>query len=142
MGQYASEIMTASDMKKQVLRAGTSNYIPQRLRGVISCPCPRQMLLAGTQVPISRLTYHSRAPELNHHWFRWWLVACSAPSHHLNQCWIIINWAHRNKLQWNLNQNTQLFIHENASENILCEMVAVLSRGDESISFSAQTRCK
>ena len=24
--------------------------------------------------------------ELCHHWFRYWLVACSAPSHCLNQC--------------------------------------------------------
>ena len=24
----------------------------------------------------------------DHHWFRWWLGICSAPSHHLNQCWL------------------------------------------------------
>ena len=34
-----------------------------------------------------------------------------------------------NKLQWKFNQNTNLFIHENASENIACEMAAILSRG-------------
>ena len=34
-----------------------------------------------------------------------------------------------NKLQWNFNQNTKLFIHEKASENIICETVAILSRG-------------
>ena len=50
------------------------------------------------------------------HWFR--LVAYSAPSHYLNQCWVIANWTPRNKLQWNTNQNTKRFIHENASENI------------------------
>ena len=33
-----------------------------------------------------------------------------------------------NKLQWNFNQNTKKIIHENASENIACEMVAILSR--------------
>ena len=27
------------------------------------------------------------------------------------------------------NQNTKLFIHENASENVVCEMAAILSRG-------------
>ena len=32
-------------------------------------------------------------------------------------------------LQWNFYQNTKLFIHENASENIICEMEAILSRG-------------
>ena len=35
----------------------------------------------------------------------------------------------RNKLQWNFNQNIKLFIHENASENIVCEMAAILPRG-------------
>ena len=29
------------------------------------------------------------------------------------------------------NQTTKLFIHENASENIVCEKTAILSRGDE-----------
>ena len=38
------------------------------------------------------------------------------------------NWTHRNKLQRNLNQTATLFIHENASENTVCEMVAILSR--------------
>ena len=32
------------------------------------------------------------------------------PSHYLNQCWIIVNWTLRNKLLWNFNQNTKLFI--------------------------------
>ena len=36
------------------------------------------------------------------------------PSHYLNQCWCIVNWNLRNKLKWNFNQNTILFIHENA----------------------------
>ena len=31
--------------------------------------------------------------------------------------------------QWNLNQNVKVFIHENASENIVCEMAAILTRG-------------
>ena len=39
-----------------------------------------------------------------------------------------VNLGLRNKLQWNFNQNTKLFIHRNASENIVCEMVAILSR--------------
>ena len=33
-----------------------------------------------------------------------------------------------NKLKWNFNQNTKLFIHENASENIVGEMSPILSR--------------
>ena len=57
------------------------------------------------------------------------VVAYSAPSHHLNQCWVIVNWTLRNKLQWNFNQNIKLSIHENASEYIICEKAAILSRG-------------
>ena len=47
------------------------------------------------------------------HWSRYWLVA----------------WAIGNKLQWNLNHNQYIFIQENAFENVVCEMVAILSRG-------------
>ena len=52
---------------------------------------------------------------------------CSVPSHYLNQCCLIVNWT----LQWNSNQNTKLFIHENAFENTIWEMAAMLSREDE-----------
>ena len=40
-----------------------------------------------------------------------------------------MNWTLSNKLQQNFNQNTKFFIHENAYENIVCEMVAILSGG-------------
>ena len=39
-----------------------------------------------------------------------WLVACSTTSHYLNQCWHIAKWTFRNKLQWNVNQNTNISI--------------------------------
>ena len=32
----------------------------------------------------------------------------SAASHYLNQCWVIVNWTLRNKVQINFNQNTKL----------------------------------
>ena len=66
--------------------------------------------------------------KLYHHWFRLWLVAWSTPSHYLNQCWNNINWTLRNKLQWNLNQNSYIFIQENAFDNVLWKMAAILSR--------------
>ena len=62
------------------------------------------------------------------HWFRLWLVTCLVPSHYLNQCWLIVKWMLRT-LQWNSNRNTKFFIHENAFENVICEMAATLSRG-------------
>ena len=65
-------------------------------------------------------------------WFRKRLVTYLVPSHYLNQCWVIVNWTLTNKLQWNFNQNTKFFIHENPSENIVCEMTAILSQGEMS----------
>ena len=37
------------------------------------------------------------------------LVTCSAPSHHINQYWNIVNWSFWNKVQWNFNQNRIIF---------------------------------
>ena len=74
---------------------------------------------------------HICISESGQHWFRKWLVAYSALSHYLNQCWGIVNWTLTNKLHWKFNQNTKLFIHENASENSVCEKAAILSRGDK-----------
>ena len=56
------------------------------------------------------------------------LPAYLAPSHYLNQCWVIVNWTLRNKLQWNFNRNYNIFIQENAFENFVCEMAAILSQ--------------
>ena len=56
---------------------------------------------------------HTCVSKVDHYCFRWWLVACSVPTHHLNQCWMIVNWILENKLQWNLNQNTTIFLPEN-----------------------------
>ena len=38
---------------------------------------------------------------------------------------------HLEQTSWNVDQNTTLFIHENTYENIVCEMTAIVSRGDE-----------
>ena len=66
--------------------------------------------------------------ETNHHWFRYWLVAWTAPSHYLNSCWNIVNWILRNKFPWNFNRYSNIFIQENAFENGVCEMASILSR--------------
>ena len=60
------------------------------------------------------LVPHICVSESGQHWLRWWVVAYSAPSHYLNQCWVIVNWTLSRKLQWNLNKNTKLFIGGNA----------------------------
>ena len=51
----------------------------------------------------------------------------------------VVKWTLRNKIQWNFHQNTKLFIHKNASENIVCEMAAIVSRGDELIKVHLNT---
>ena len=94
-----------------------------RVKSIWFCPFPKACVIHLPLVP------HICICELGQHWFRWWLVACSAPSHYLNQCWLIVNWTLRHNFQWNVNQNTKLIIHENAFENIVCEMTAILSRG-------------
>ena len=35
-------------------------------------------------------------------------VAWTAPSHYLKQCWNIVNWTLRNKLQWKFNRNSNI----------------------------------
>ena len=58
------------------------------------------------------------------------VMACclTTPRHQLSWCWLTVNCTLRNKLQWNHNQNTKLFIQENAFENGVCKMSAILFR--------------
>ena len=51
-----------------------------------------------------------------------------APSHYLNQCWKIVNRTPKNKLQWNLNRNSYIFIQWDAFKNVVCKMVSISSR--------------
>ena len=55
------------------------------------------------------------------------LFTLSVPSHYLNQCWNIVNWTLRNQHQRNFHLNSNIFIHQNASESGVCEMAAILS---------------
>ena len=52
----------------------------------------------------------------------------NVPSHYLKQCWDIVNWNSRNKLQWNFKRNSNIFIQENPFENIIWKMASILSR--------------
>ena len=51
----------------------------------------------------------------------------SAPSHYLNQSWNIVNSNLGKKFQWNIKQNSYIFIQWNAFKNV-CETAAILSR--------------
>ena len=77
------------------------------------------------------IVLHICISEWGQHWFRWWLVAYFAPSHYVNQCWVIVNWPLRNKLQWNFNQNTNIFINKNASETTSGKWWPFSPGGDE-----------
>ena len=59
------------------------------------------------------------------------IMACRlfGPRPYLNQCWFRVNWTLRNILQWNFNQHIKISIHKNASENIVCDLAAILFRG-------------
>ena len=40
----------------------------------------------------------------------------------------IVNWILADIFQWKFNQNTIIFIDENARQNVVCEMASILSR--------------
>ena len=89
------------------------------------------MFIIINQYVISHLPLvpHICISESGQHWFRLWLVAYSAPSHYLNQCWLIVNWTLRDTIRWNFSQKSIFFIQENVLENVICEVAAILSRG-------------
>ena len=85
--------------------------------------CHLHTLTHLTEVP------HIRVSELGQHWFRYWLVAYSTPSHYSNQCWVNVNQTLRNKLRWNFDQNKKKhFTRKNGFKKIVCEMVVILPR--------------
>ena len=60
-------------------------------------------------VSLGRGCLSTHLPRVPHICVSELLVAWSAPSHYLNQYWLIGNWTLRNKLQWNQNQNVESF---------------------------------
>ena len=49
-------------------------------------------------------------------------------SYYLNQHWHIIDLTLWNKFKWNFNQNTNIFLQENAFEYVVCKMSVILSQ--------------
>ena len=72
-------------------------------------------------VPVSQncKSMFSPSAAYMHQWTGQTLVQVMA--WRLNQHWLIASRTLWNKLKWNSNQNTKIFIHENAYENV-CEM--------------------
>ena len=65
------------------------------------------MLWTNESLRFFTLTY---LPAYMRQWIGSALIKIMAPSHYLNQCWDIVNWTLRNKVQWNFNQNTNIFV--------------------------------
>ena len=92
----------------------------QSLKWCIICIFTKDYLKINVQLHITwirsiyHLTHWGRVTNTCisklHHWFRKWLVAWSAPSHYLKQCWDIANSNIKNKLEWNPKQNFYIFI--------------------------------
>ena len=61
------------------------------------------------------------------------MVACSAPSHYLKQCWFILNWTPGNNFQWNSNRNFIIFIQEIHPKLSPAKMSAILSIGGDGL---------
>ena len=80
----------------------------------------------GPHVGPMNLAIRDGIEELTHHQFNQWLVPCLALSHYLNHGWHIVNLTLGNNIHWNLNQNANNFIEENAFEYAICKMLATL----------------
>ena len=61
---------------------------------------------------------------------------CSAPSHYLNQCWLIVNRTFGKKYQWNLKQSSRIFIQK---ITLKCRLTNILSRPLGLYSLSGKT---
>ena len=69
---------------------------------------------------------HMRVSKPNNPWFRYSPAAWSAPSHYLTHRWYIAIWTLGNKLKWNNNGNSNIFIYENTFEIVVCQRAIIL----------------
>ena len=65
-------------------------------------------ILIVTWGPSAQVTLYD-VVQLCHHWFRWWLLACSIPSHYITPWHLIINLTIGNKLREKLDLKYSTF---------------------------------
>ena len=98
------------------------------------CPFVR---LRHFQVAVHLLTNHLE--QLNgikfgakeggsHYWEMAVAITCGYGGYLLPLLAAHSSWTFGNKLQWNLNQNSYIFVEENALENVVWKMAAILSQ--------------
>ena len=90
------------------------------------------MTVAGVSIPVTQIYYtveisthfslvpHTCVSELGQHWLRQWLVSSSAPSHHHNLCWLILNWTPGKKTITEIRIEI-IFIKIDACEIVVCQ---------------------
>ena len=61
----------------------------------------------------------------NNCWFILWLVAWSAPSHHMIHYWNVVNWTLRYQIKWNCTRNSYI-CSKITFVTLVCGMVAIL----------------
>ena len=62
------------------------------------------------------------------HWVRQWLVACLAPSHYLNQCYLIVTWIPRELTSVQVYLKFKNVFIEDSFENIVSKIALISSR--------------
>ena len=75
-----------------------------------------------------RPSYAYKRLQTNHHWFRYWLVALSAPNHYLNQCWNAVIGSLGTRFRDIFIEMDTFSFTKNAFENVVREVAAVGSR--------------
>ena len=103
-----SIIRPMAQMKKDVLSATLAKYIDQYIQFIVS--------------------YWDHMAS---HWFIWYLTDCWTGSYYLERHWLVDNWILMNKLHRNLDEKKIVFILKCAFQNIICRMLAILSKSKD-----------
>ena len=78
-------------------------------------------LTSTSTVRVTEIQYSSTASTSTEYEYPSPACRLFGASDYLNQCWNIVDWTLRKKLQSNINQNLNILIQENAVENVICE---------------------
>ena len=112
-------------MEKHSIFMSNLTWASYQTRKIASCGCTGNV---GNVIPVTDFKGNRGLT----HWGRVTHICVSelggAKPLSEKKCWIIVHWTLRNKLQWNLNRNSNIFIQENALEHVVCEMASILSR--------------
>ena len=56
------------------------------------------------------------------HWFPLWFASASVLNHYPNQRWLIVDWVLGIKIKLDFRQDMNIFVQQNAFENVECKM--------------------